>query len=385
MDYSQLSDAELINCFLGHEPERSAIRDELFSRYYEQFDRRIRAVLYSRELPYSADESYYNDIFMAIYDAVFGLDGFERITSGYNVNKGEFGKWFLNYVVVNKVRDWLKKVDKETGLKNIDRLRQGIQREKDRLSLQQPVSASDPSGMTLAEVISVDADSPDIEKQSQISQAIDRLSQNQRVIIRLLFIAYEDLPDCDLDYLAAELDTSKTVFYNRIRELQNKLRASDKFNAGDKKELELTCLKEQHDHWTLRVARIKRELEGLYPDTLANDIANQIDGLKLKDIKTAKEKLTISHKANLINGIEYRKKLSQLNYHEALAHLAKIARRRLSAQQEYVSGKYLALPGYQELADMLQIAPGTVASRINRAAGNLKKQLEIINEGRNSS
>ncbi len=254
MGYRQFSDTELASLFLECNSNRVAIRDELFGRYYERFDQRIRAVLYTCGLPYSPAEFYYNEIFVDIYHQIFDLSEFGEILGKYKPERGEFANWFMNYVVVNRVKDWLKKVDKPTGLKNIERLKENTGHENRYVSLDK-----------YTDIIPAETEPSDRAEPGDICPAIQQLPVGLRLMLRLLFLAYGDVPEIELAHLAAEIHSPVAVIKDKLEHIRRELKESPKYEEGEQIDLTLDCLARQEEHWQRQIRRLESEMEAVFP------------------------------------------------------------------------------------------------------------------------
>jgi hypothetical protein len=84
------------------------VRDAIFSCLYTEFDKWIKIVFRQRDISYSPDKGYYNDVFFEIYERIFALDHFKKILSNYDLLRQSPITYF-SVVTQNAVRDWLRK------------------------------------------------------------------------------------------------------------------------------------------------------------------------------------------------------------------------------------------------------------------------------------
>jgi len=373
MDYKRLSDEELVEAFLKQRFAREPIRDELFARYYERFDGRIRAVLYTYGLPYSPGEAYYNEVFVEIYRQVFELAELEAILGKYDSGKGGFANWFLNYVVVSRVRDWLRRLDSSGAQKNIDRLREGVKREREQLSLNEPLNKAG-EGLPLAELIPAEETEAGNGWPQAMASAISRLPPAQRLMLRLLFVAYEELPEEEIEYLATLRDVPAGVIREMLAETGRELRSSDKYEQGERLELALACLARQVEYLRRELAEVEAEIRALFPERRLPE--EELSAVQLKEIAQARDELARAYRAGEMDEREYRWQALVLERKYIAKHLAKAKRKKEQLVREYRSGRYFIFPSYKQLAKILGLAEGTVASRISRMMGRLRKLLE---------
>jgi DNA-directed RNA polymerase specialized sigma24 family protein len=371
MGYKQLSDRELIDRFLICKPEQTAIRDELFGRYYQRFDQRIRAVLYTYGLPYSPGEFYYNEIFIDIYQQVFELKKFGTILQKWEIKRGEFASWFLNFVVVNRIKNWLMKLNKTSGRKNIEWLKEKVREEYRILALNEPIGARE-NGLTLIEVLPAEAEPLYENDRQTIDSTICQLSPVQQLMLKLLFIAYQEVPEQDQTYLAAELNIPVSSVKEELGQICQELKKSPKYEQGEKGELTLACLTQRENDLQWKLKNIESELEALFPDKELPQ-TDDYSQLLFKNIDQAKQELDQSYHRRQVEEKEYRWKSLFLQYQYIAKQLSKTTWKKTQLAHDYQSGKYFVTPSYKQLSLLLQISEGTVASRISRTISNLKE------------
>jgi DNA-directed RNA polymerase specialized sigma24 family protein len=379
MEYSRYPDAELVNLFLNNKAEQADIRNEFFGRYYERFDQRIRGVLYTCGLPYSPSEFYYNKIFLDAYQQIFELKEFERTLQKYELTRGEFANWFLNYVVVNRIKDWLKKIDKASGRKNIEWLKERIIQEQQQISLNESFG-KEGNKLTLTEIITAKTEQYDETHQQAISSAIQQLPSAQQLMLGLLFLAYQETPEHNLAYLAAELSMPTSTIKEQLKQISQELKKSPKYEQSERVELSLACLEQQENYLHNKLKHIESEIEVLFPDKEIPRMDAKTQPL-FKDIAQAKQELLRAYRNHQIEAREYCFSSLLLQYQNIVKQLSKITRKRADLAQEYNSGKYFVFPSYKQLAKLLNISEGTLASRINRTVNQLRKLLPLEESG----
>jgi hypothetical protein len=91
-DFTNLSDTELVELFLREKDKktRQALRDTIFARFYEYFDRTIRGVLRIKGISYQDNEKYYNTVFIDVYMRIFSLPSFDKKLRNFDLNKDRF-------------------------------------------------------------------------------------------------------------------------------------------------------------------------------------------------------------------------------------------------------------------------------------------------------
>lgn len=96
----------------------------LFWRYFDAFEKKIRAVLRTRDLDYTQGSACFNFIFEGIFERVFTPRNFRRIAVKFNPRRSpRFRTWFLGTVVPDRIRDWLRTRDPHLGMTNLEYLR----------------------------------------------------------------------------------------------------------------------------------------------------------------------------------------------------------------------------------------------------------------------
>ncbi len=392
-NFQGLSDEELVEKFLCREDNdmvKTKIRDELFGRYYKRFDSQIRFILTIKEIPYGEGEEYYERVFWEIYERVFLISVLEEKLPKFDSHKGFFKGWFLK-TITNEVRDWLKKLNFETELSNEETLKIITNKRDKEQSLDAPVKIKEnEDGVTGYEVISSKDNLPEEillkkekkEEKELIHQAINDLTDDHRVIIRLNFIAYEQLEDKDIIYISKATGRPEEEVRKSINSLKDRLRGSNKFGEGENKKLQIVSLKLKIENLQRKAFIIKEELEAF--DCCLGRIEEEIEGLYLKDIEEMRKRLVQEH-----NREEFRKKekyekkidvsknwidIQLLNLKEILKRLRTIKEKRERILKSYLAGKYYVNPTYEDITYILDIEAGTVGSRINRAKEALWKK-----------
>lgn len=375
------SSTELVKSFLSVPDERDRIKDELFARLYEGFNRRIHSVLHLSGIKYVPESDFYNIIFMDLYHRLFDVESLERKLVRYDPERGEFDKWFLNAVVVNEVKDWLKSKDSSTGIKRCDLIRENQRMENESLSLDRPVDPNDFSSPVMGERIapaesSIVAPDPtpvmecteeDTLIKQQVAQSLSGLSAKQRVLVLLFYCAYLPLEEDDIQHIAETTKNSVENIRVQVDKLRDKLIDSPKYQQDECLEKESACLKNQIEIFCKRLYRIKKELEqGPETKTLDKDVAylseqpigelkKRIDNLKLSPYSTKQKKEILIHQAALLN-----------------KRIMKLEKKRQNQLDLLQGGKTIITASYRDMAELLDIPEGTVASGISRAIRNFK-------------
>ena len=375
------SSAELVKCFLSVPDKRDRIKDELFARLYEGFNRRIYSVLHLSGIKYVPESDFYNIIFMDLYHRLFDVESLERKLVRYDPERGEFDKWFLNAVVVNEVKDWLKSKDSSTGMKRCDLIRENQRMENESLSLDRPVDPNDFSSPEMGErIASIDSSmvAPDpapvmecteedtLIKQ-QVAQSLSGLSSKQRVLVLLFYCAYLPLEEGDIQQIAETTENSVEKVRIQVDALRDKLIDSPKYQQEECLEKETACLKNQIEIFYKRLYRIKKELDQ-GPDTKTLD--KEVAHLSEQPIGELKKKID-----NLKQGPHSKQQNKEMLIHQAALlnkRIMKLEKKRQNQLDLLQGGKTIITASYRDLAELLDIPEGTVASGMSRAIRNFK-------------
>ena len=379
-DLTKLSDTELVKLFLGKNDKktRQALRDTIFARFYEQFDKTIRAVLRIEGIPYQDNEEYYNTVFTEVYGRVFSLDSLDKKLKSFDLNR-DFKPWFFA-VTRGEVYGWLKKVDPETGLSNYELLKNIAKTRAKEESLDKPADElGHPEPLEIGCIISEERPFEEEERNEQLRSLIDGLPDSQRVLLRLQFIAYEDLlPPNDIAYIARETNRSTDAVQRDMNQLRTALRESDRFKEYEKKKLLLISLRLKEENLERKIFFGRANLEALGCDDL-EEIEGDVQDLTLKYITEAIR----AKKGQLRDAFEEKQReviksdyidFEKSRHLKALKQLQITRKKREKILVALKSGKYLVRPDYKQTAAILGIKEGTIGSRKNRAKEALLKR-----------
>lgn len=370
-DFVKLSDIDTVKLFLREEGQktRQVLRDTLFARFYEQFDKTIRAVLRSKSIPYQDTEVYYNKVFMEVYGRVFSLDSLNKKLKSFDLNR-DFKPWFFS-VTRGEVYDWLKKVDLEIRLSNEEMLKNVAETRTKEESVDKPgdeLHQSEP--LERACINSEERGFEEEERNEQLRSLIDGLPDSQRVLLRLQFIAYEDLPTEDIAYISRETNRSTDKIQRDVIELRTALRKSDRFKEYEKKRLLVISLRLKKENLERKIFFGRAKLHGLGCNL--EEIEGDIQDMTLKyiteDIRAKKGQLRDAFKEKEPEVIK-----SDYLYFEKSRHMKALKQLQLTRKKRekilavYKSGKYLVRPHYKQTAAILGIRESTVGTRKNRA------------------
>ncbi len=375
------SSTELVKQFLSVPEERDRIKDELFARLYEGFNRRIHSVLHLSGIKYVPESDFYNIIFMDLYHRLFDVESLQRKLARFDPERGEFDKWFLNTVAVNEVKDWLKSKDNSTGMKKCDLIRENQRMENESLSLDRPIDPNNFSSPGMGERIAstefsmvapdptpvLECTEEGTSIKQRVAQSLLELSSRQRVLVLIFYCAYLPLAEGDIQEIAETTENSVEEVRMQVDALRDKLMDSPKYQQEECLEKESACLKNQIEIFYKRLYRIKKELDqGPDTKTLDKEVAClseqpigelniKIDNLKISPYSKQQKKELLIHHAALLN-----------------KRIMKLEKKRQNQLNLLSGGKTIITASYRDMAALLDIPEGTVASGMSRAIRNFK-------------
>ena len=198
--YEDWTDEELVTEIISQRGDsRSAHLDALFWRYFDRFEKNIRAVLRSQGIAYTEDETHYNEVFDGIYESLFGPRTFRKTAAKYDPARSPvFRTWFLGTVKRNRIRDWLRTMNPDRGVINRKWLAHRYPLEP--FSEQDHLSQSEGPGR--AEPASPSGSASGLSPmQTTIQNGLDTLPVDQRILTKLLFWGVAPLTDEERDRL----------------------------------------------------------------------------------------------------------------------------------------------------------------------------------------
>ena len=370
MDFCKNSDEELISRFLQAEDNttENLIRDEIFKRYFKDYDQTIRFVLKNRGISYRGNEEYYNTVFTELYQRIFSLATFEDRIKQYDMVR-PFHSWFA-VLMRNQVIDWLRKVDHEKGLSN-EQILKGISKQQWQ-SLDSPVGSGEKDKLlTLNDVITSEKPLPEEdEKRKELEETIRRLPEPFRSLLSIRFVAYKEVDNGVISYIAMKRKVSKEEAGREIGELRDRLRDSKEFEEQEKKEILLASLYLKAEIMEVKAKWHRKRLGDLDIDK-TEEIGREITEVPLGDLTEAKEMAIKRYKEE--NGsIRAWEETELAKLKETLKRLDNIRSKREKLLKEYYSGSYYVRPSNKEMAGLLGIKEGTVGSQKNRAKEALR-------------
>jgi RNA polymerase sigma factor (sigma-70 family) len=371
MSYREFADNQLVETLLtsASAQEKADVAAELFKRYCEKCDCRIRAVLQSRGLEYSDRNLYYNSVFFEVYERVFAPDSLIRKLQSYDPTRGVFARWLLR-VVTSEIQDWLKRRDPETGLSH------ALSIFPDNL-----VSSDlDQNNHSTPRIDNV----PSAPNRSPIHHAMSQLSDELRVTLRLRFLGYCNLESHDVAYLADLSSRPAEAIRSEIDRLRQDLNTSEAFHSAEQQELELAVLTERVEYFSHKAAEVELKLETLgYTHqeieqgraAIENEKADSI--LRYQDIKALQARLRTQYAARQIEAEKFAREMTFLDYQKVVKRWFRVQHKKELSLHSYRAGTHMTTLSYEQLADLLGCSSGTVSSRINRAKKRLADTLRI--------
>lgn len=370
LDFWKCSDEELIQLFVqtGDRETKNLIRDEVFKRYYREFDQTIRSILKERGISYRGNEEYYNTVFTELYQRIFSLATFEERIKQYDVVR-PFHRWFA-VLMRNEVIDWLRKVDHEKELSNEEVLK-SISKQKWQ-SLDSPVGTGEKDKLlTLKDVITSEKPLPEEDKKrKELEEAIKRLPEPFGSLLSVRFVAYQEVDEGVLSYIAKKRKISKEEAGKEIGELRDRLRGSKKFEEQEEIEILLASLYLKAESLEGKANWHRKRLGNLDINN-TDEIEREITRAPLKDLAKAKS-TAIKRYEEENGGIRAWEEAELAKLKETLKRLDNIKRKREKLLKEYYSGSYYVRPSNKEMAALLGIKEGTVGSQKNRAKEGLR-------------
>ncbi len=364
-----LADERLVQQYLDKqdtpdngEPERQ----ELMHRYLKDIDTWVRAVLRDRGIAFTVSENYYNEVIFPIYEKILAPGTNVDTLRSYDCTRGAFKVW-LHRVVINMVLDWIRA--QFPGMQLVGYAE---------VSLDEKIDDGEES-QNRYEIISANLAPRDIERQNQIRCAFCSLPSNYRVVLRLLMIAYDELPEEDMQQIVEDIvkrtgeDTQVVEARQRkkLRSLRERLRASDAFSDGERLELELAVLMFKVEYYKRLVSESEKQLLRHF-GVLAQNLSEIWEKPQvLKDIELECQVIEKKYQEHEIDRAEYEKASCILDYKKCCARLTNARKRWCSRLEQRRSGKYIVMPTQQEIASVYERPLGTIGSWISRGKAKL--------------
>jgi DNA-directed RNA polymerase specialized sigma24 family protein len=372
-DIATLEDEELVARFLeAGDPDCGRILHEsIVERYCEPLDTRIRAVLASRGLDYSPSSDYYNTLFFDIYERTLSPQGLRKKAAHFRSHKGRFRTWFLGAVVVNEVRDWLKRKNRPQALLMSEALGHETEFRLRRTESLEYLDRSLPFNRTKNET----------PPATETSGQLEDLSMEHRVVAYLVFLAYCDPPGEVIEAIARARDEPPREIESILRGIQTRLRELPQFGEGEKLEGRLALEWERIRHLHHAVARARTRLVAHGATEPEIERVEQGKSAPWKDIRSRHQEMRLRAREGDIAPETWERECLQ---HEFVTFAKRLKEHEEHWQQLKSSlqdGDYLVRLPNKEIAAFLRIPEGTIASRIN----TLKKKFLAEADGEKKS
>jgi DNA-directed RNA polymerase specialized sigma24 family protein len=328
--------------------EQEAARTILLERHYESFDRRIRAVLASRNLDYSPSSEYYNTLFFDVFHRTFTTAALRKKLATFRSEKGDFQSWFLGAVVVNEVKDWLKRRSGRAGVAMGE------------LLIEEARAQDGPAGG-----LKEDLPAPEPEPADESTHDLDGLSPELAVVAELVFLAYAAPSERSILEIAGLRNESLEKVREHLEEIRNRLRNSEKFTECTLTELHLALERERIRHFESLAANLGSNL--LSQRASAKELA-WLEARSARPWKEIREDLKEARRAcqrGELGNAEHEAARCRLEYEASLKRLDEHRRKLERIRNTIATGKHLVRMPNKEIAACLKIPEGTVASRIN--------------------
>lgn len=367
--------------------DRDLLHTELRARLMGPIDGVIRDTLRSRQLGYEPDAGHFNAIFDFVIDRIFAPDSLGRRLASFDPAKGNFEAWFLygsGSVVRNEARMWLReRSDEARGIKKEEEARAGATRSERALGLNDEDAGAE-GALARAGAAEARERAAGEADASRSRGALAGLKPEHRVVLRALMIAYEEPEAADLEVIAQARGVPEDQVRKEAEALRAELSASEAFEEDLATDLKLGALLEHGQLLERRRHVHERKLEAAgMSDGLRATLRETARGLQLGEIaqfrraeRPCPEEWASHHERH--GGLLW-------DWVEGLIRADTIQGRLERLRGEARGGRRFVRPSHQQLAEFLGVAPGTVASRLNRAKADLDRLLESGRKPRDPS
>ncbi len=374
---------EIVNRIIhkkGKEPKKD-LDDLFFTRFYNEFDRTIRACLYSRQIDVSTmPEELYDAFFFQIHEAVFFLENFikklKKFNSKFNPDSDPetaLARW-LRQVVRNEVRDWLKKKDL-SGLSNKDRIKLGIDIENARVPLEEQQYA--PKGRRVEMV----GETSPRSLGGAGEKLLERLEERHRVSLRIQFIAHVHPPSSDIDFIAREAGKSKEEITYEVSNVRKELRQKKIYKEHEIKLLQMESLRIMILNSEKRVYALEKKLSGMgCSDDDLQIIREKASTRTFKEIdkRTNHLKTPRTRPARSRTASSTYRKLEEYAFMRACKRHMKNQRMNVELARQYRTGELFRKPrpNARQLGRIFNCSEQAIYNRLNRAKKALLNLIE---------
>jgi len=331
--FEDWSDEELVaETLKGKGREKSVHLDALFWRHFDRFEKTLRAVLFSYDIPFSDEESYYNNVFDEIYERVFEPRNFRRLASKFDPSRSSsFSRWFFGTVLPSRIIDWLRTKNRTRGETNRTYLKLKY---PVRTASQEPGGGFENTGPNPATSQAPDAE----ETHKGLSWCVERLPAEDRVLIKLLFLGTETLHQDDHACLARLRGCEPEVLHRELASYETEFQARHESNSEKALRIDVDL---GINHFLLlrnqRMVQAKvRDRHGVHGATVDFDgIRERFKGQGLTDVREKQKALDKQFRQGLLSGSEYRRDRSDAELAELLIYDSRLRRRMEGLVKEW--------------------------------------------------
>ncbi len=374
MNLDELTEQELIAKFLLTSQEhQNEISKALYMRYYEEFERRIVAVLRVKNVIYSPSDEYFLKILTSVHHRVFDIKRLEKKLLKFDSRKGSFRGWLLGSVVPNELNDFLKEVDPTSGLKNIDQIRNEQKISKESISIYSPVS-EDYSETFESKIPSNSNKVPfEEEAENKLDIILNKVAIKEKVYLKLLTIAYNELTTEEIKDVGVVNEREYDENKRSLDELRASLVQSEKFIYALKVDEKIMCLSEIIRMLQSRIYKLEESL--LQCCTKEERAENSLEKspLRLKDLEEKAKKLRLEFTNKKISVDKYYKERQINSLKINSKRLKKVEKKREALLRDKASGKFFIRPSYKDISNILGVSEGAVGSQLARTFKFLRK------------
>ena len=375
--YEDWTDEELVEEILRQKGgDKTAHLDALFWRYFDPFEKTIRAVLLNYGISFSDDETHYNHVFDGIYERVFSPGKFRKIASKFDpARSSSFRGWFIGTVLPDRIIDWLRAKDPASGTNN-----------RTYLTLKYPVhseSELSEKGFESKAPLDFFQGEPDCDQGYQgLEGCIQKLSIEDRILMKLLYWGGASLTEEELSFLVemkgckpAEiveaLGLYETNFRNRYEKQFNRAAQID-LALGIKHFMLLRNQKMIH----AKMGEMGG-LSGSEPDLVR--LREKSGGMGLVAVRQEikKRKKNFPKSKNRTSQRESRIDLIELELTELLVYERKLNRKIDNLFEEL---ERLFLPVNKAVGELMNLTPNAVSRKKISTGSKLKRCLESLRE-----
>ena len=335
------TDETLVKLSLAKGEEAKAACGELFFRYYRRIDKTIGAVLTSRSVECEPSAPFYNTVFFDVCSVAFSPQKLRHFDAGH----GSFEAWFLGAVVPRATIDWLRHQKRAPALRK------------------------QPLGDDVATPLRVEPTRAD-----EVNSAVAGLTPPLRSSVELLCCADRDVSKDSLVHVAQTSGRTLSQVRESVASLAEELREQEE-GAGEPAVREkLALLQEREQSLSVQLRSRRRALYDLGAGSA--EIAKLEARCARLTLGMIRERRRDLGKVRDVS----RQALAGLDYQETFLSLDQVSARRERLLTKYRRGTWIVKPTCRQIADVLGVREGTVASQLSRARQELASILGSCRE-----